>query len=168
MAQPPAPDPVRDYIRANMATHTRDAIRNALIRAGHDAARVDATWLEEWRGATATHDDLVPATAGYLATLAWILLAIGAVVGGLGALLAASIAGTYAPEISVPVFIGLYALIYFGIGYGLVRLVRAAVERLRLTGWGAFVLGVLMLPSYGFLMYGGCIAAFSIAQGSGA
>jgi hypothetical protein len=40
--QPPGGDPIRDYIRANQATYTREAIREALIAGGHDPAEVDA------------------------------------------------------------------------------------------------------------------------------
>jgi hypothetical protein len=157
-------DPVRDYIRAHMQQHTREAIREQLIAGGHDPHRIDSVWEEEWRRASAMPNDLVAATGRNMTTLAWILLIIGGVVGAFGALLLASISGTYAAEASIPVFIGVYAAAYIGIGYGLVRLVRWAIPRFRITGWLAFLIGVALVPAYGALMFGGCAAAFNLAE----
>ncbi len=39
---------IRDYIMANGSTYTREALREALVGAGHDPAAVDAA-LDEWR-----------------------------------------------------------------------------------------------------------------------
>ncbi len=48
--QPGDGDPIRDYIRANLPSHTQEAIRSQLIAAGHAPERIDAIWSEEWRG----------------------------------------------------------------------------------------------------------------------
>jgi hypothetical protein len=44
---PEQPDAVvLDYIRANRGTYTREAIRRALLEAGHSEATIDAAWAE--------------------------------------------------------------------------------------------------------------------------
>jgi hypothetical protein len=44
---PEQPDAVvLDYIRANRGTYTREAIRRALLEAGHDEVAIDAAWAE--------------------------------------------------------------------------------------------------------------------------
>lgn len=48
---------ILDYIRANRATYTREAIRRALLEAGHAEAAIDAAWAEVER-------EVSPATGG--------------------------------------------------------------------------------------------------------
>ena len=156
--QPSSNDPIRDYIRANLATHTREAIRTALIAGGHPPERIDATWAEEWQGFA------VERSVGNLRALSLILFVVGAIVGGLGALALAAFAGSYGNSSVIPLFLILYAVGYVAIGYGLSRLVGWGVWRFRLSGWGTFLLGVLLIPAYGALMFGGCFAAAWLAQ----
>ena len=151
--QPAAGDPIRDYIRANMATHTRESIRTELIAAGHAPERIDAVWDEEWRGFA------LERSVGNLRALSLSLYVVGAIIGGLGALAIAGFAGSYGNNSMIPVFLIVYAVGYLGIGYALSRLVGWGVRRFRLSGWRTFMLGVLLLPAYGALMFGGCLAA---------
>jgi hypothetical protein len=46
-ADRPAPgDPIRDYVRANARTYTEDAIREALLDAGHDRYQIELALAE--------------------------------------------------------------------------------------------------------------------------
>ncbi|HET7082571.1 MAG TPA: hypothetical protein VFJ00_02525 [Candidatus Limnocylindria bacterium] len=156
--QPPGGDPIRDYIRANLATHTQEAIRSQLIAAGHAPERVDAIWSEEWQGFA------LERSAGNLRALSLGLYVIGAILGGLGALMLAAFADSYGNGSLVPLFLIVYAVGYLGIGYALSRLVGWGVRHFRLGGWRTFLLGALLLPAYGGLMFGGCFAAAWLAQ----
>jgi hypothetical protein len=151
--QPAAGDPIRDYIRANLATHTQEAIRSQLIAAGHTPERIGAVWAEEWKGVA------LERSVGNLRALSLSLYAVGAIVGGLGALAIAGFADSYGNDARIPLFLIVYAVGYLGIGYALSRLVGWSVRRFRLGGWHTFLLGVLLLPTYGALMFGGCFAA---------
>ena len=156
--QSDASDPIREYIRANLATHTAEAIRGQLIAAGHPAERIDAIWAEEWQGIA------VQRSVANLRALSLSLYVVGAVLGGLGALIVAGYAGNYGNTAAVPVFLIVYAVGYLGIGYALSRFVGWGVRRFRLGGWQTFVLGALLIPAYGTLMFGGCAAAAALAQ----
>jgi hypothetical protein len=156
--QPPGGDPIRDYIRANLATHTQVAIRSQLIAAGHAPERIDAIWAEEWPGFA------LERSVGNLRALSLGLYVIGAIVGGLGALALAGFADSYGNSSLIPLFLIVYAVGYLGIGYALSRLVGWSVRRFRLGGWRTFLLGALLLPAYGALMFGGCFAAAWLAQ----
>ncbi len=150
-------DPVRDYIHANMGTNTREAITKALVAAGHDQAHVDAVWQEEWRAAS------VSGTRRSLTALSVSLFIVGGVAGGLGALL---IGGVSSGQQAGPglVFWALYAVVYLAVGYGILRFVGWAVPRFGITGWLAGLIGVVLFPVYGVLMFGGCLATYGIAQ----
>jgi hypothetical protein len=150
-------DPIRDYIRANMRTNTREAITKELVAAGHDQGHVDAVWQEEWRAAS------VSGTRRSLTALSVSLFIVGGVLGGLGALL---IGGVSSGQEAAPglVFWALYAVVYLAVGYGILRLVGWAVPRFGITGSPAALIGQLLVPAYGVLMFGGCLATYGIAQ----
>ena len=150
-------DPVRDYVRANMATHTRESIRTELIAAGHAPQRIDAVWAEEWQAFA------LERSVGNLRALSLSLYVVGAIVGGLGALAIAGFSGSYGNDSMIPIFLIVYAVGYIAIGYGLSRLVSWGVRRFRLSGWGTFLIGVLLIPAYGGLMFGGCAGAAWLA-----
>ena len=156
--QPAAGDPIRDYIRANLATHTQEAIRGQLIAAGHSPERINVVLAEEWKGVA------LERSVGNLRALSLTLYVVGAIIGGLGALAIAGFAGSYGNNSMIPVFLIVYAVGYLGIGYALSRLVGWGVRRFRLSGWRTFMLGVLLLPAYGALMFGGCFAAGWLAR----
>lgn len=156
--QPPGGDPIRDYVRANLATHTREAIRTGLVAAGHAPERIDAVWAEEWQGFA------VERSVGNLRALSLSLYVVGGIIGGLGALAIAGFAGSYGNDSMIPIFLIVYAVGYVAIGYVLSRLVGWGVRRFRLGGWGTFLLGGLLIPAYGGLMFGGCAAAAWLAR----
>lgn len=62
---------------------------------------------------------------------------------------------------SLPIF----AAAYLGIGFGIVLLLRWAVPRFRIKGIWAGLLGLALIPIFGALMFGTCVAAFSIGRG---
>lgn len=152
----PEGDPVRDYILANMRMNTRESITRELLAAGHDPAHVDAVWQQELRAAS------VSGTRRSLSALSVSLFIVGGVVGGLGALLIAGLSS--GQQVSAPVFWALYAIVYLAVGYGILRLVGWAVPRFGITGWLASLVGLLLVPAYGVLMFGGCLATYGIAQ----
>jgi hypothetical protein len=153
----PDGDPVRDYIRANMRTNTREAIMQALVDAGHDRARVDAVWHEESRALA------VEGARSTLTGLGMSLFIVLGILGGLGALLMVSINGdTTDPPPAL--FLALYAVVYLAVGYGIVRLIAWAIPRFGISGWLAGLIGLLMVAAYGVLMFGGCLATYGLAQ----
>lgn len=156
--QPAASEPIREYIRANVATHTREAIRTELIAAGHEPERVDAIWAEEWQGLA------LERSVGNLRALSLSLLVIGGLLSGLGALALAGFADSYGNSSVTPIFLLVYAVGYLAIGYALSRLVGWGARRFRLGGWGLFLVGILLVPSYGALMFGGCLGAAWLAE----
>jgi hypothetical protein len=156
--QPAAGDPIREYIRANLSTHTHDAIRSQLLAAGHAPERIDAIWAEEWPGFA------LERSVGNLRALSLSLYVVGAIIGGLGALALAGFMGSYGNTSMIPVFLIVYAVGYLGLGYALSRFVGWGARRFRLGGWRTILLGVLLIPAYGTLMFGGCLVAAQLAQ----
>jgi len=150
-----ADNAIRTYIRANLATHTREAIYAALIEAGHEHGHIDAIWREEWRAVVVKRADTG------LRWLSVTLLVLGGLIGALGALLIVS----YNRAANGPAFLFLYGLSYLAIGYAIVRLVGWSVRRFHLSGWWASLLGLLLIPIYGALMFGACFATGSITMG---
>jgi hypothetical protein len=148
-------DPIRDYIRANMRTMTREAIRDRLAAAGHNPNRVEEIWEQEWTG-------VVPAsTAEGLWTTAIVLLIIGGLVGGAGVLLLLGLVSSGTANAAL--FVGLFAVGYLGIGLAIAWAVRAAARRWHISGGWALVIGILLIPVYGALMFGTCAAAASVS-----
>jgi len=147
-----AGDAIRTYIRANLATHTREAIYAELTAAGHEHGQIVAIWREEWRAV------VVERAATGLRWLSVTLLVLGGLIGAFGALL---IVGFNQPA-NGPVFLFMYGLSYVALGYAIVRLVGWSVRRFHLSGWWASLLGLLLIPIYGALMFGACFATYSI------
>jgi hypothetical protein len=154
--QSAAGDPIREYIRANLATHTQEAIRSQLIAAGHAPERIDATWREEWQAVA------VERAATGLRWLSVTLLVLGGLIGAFGALL---ILGFNRPA-NGGQFLLLYGLSYVAIGYASVRLVPWIVRRFQLSGWWASLLGLALVPIYGAVMFGTCFATGSMTVAS--
>ena len=147
-----ADNAIRTYIRANLATHTREAIYAALIEAGHEHGHIDAIWREEWRAVVVKRADTG------LRWLSVTLLVLGGLIGALGALLIVS----FNRPANGSVFLFIYGLSYVAIGYAIVRLVGWSVRRFHLTAWWASLLGLALVPMYGILMFGACYATASL------
>jgi uncharacterized membrane protein HdeD (DUF308 family) len=152
-----AADPIRDYIRANIATHTHDAIRAELIAAGHDPARIDTTWAEEWQAFT------MDRSVGNLRSLGLSLYVVCGLLGGAGAL---ALAGFASGTTNAALFVIVFLVAYLAIGYGIVRLVVWGVRRFRLGGWQTALLGALLVPIYGALAFGTCLGSAALSQGA--
>ncbi len=155
-------DPIREYIRANMRRHTREAIREQLIAAGHDPSAVDAAWEQEWsRAREAELDD----TARGVQLMAWLFLMAGLGIGGIGVLLMSGLgAGLRGDTISVPVLVVAFLLAYLGIGYLITRIAGWLVRSLRMGGWWSLLLTIALAPAYGALAYGTCLASYLAAR----
>lgn len=152
----PDPTAIDEYVRANRGTYTDEAIREALIGVGHDPATIEAAFRRlgfepVWNPIA----DQGPATG--LVTEAWILL----IVGGLTGLAGFAMASSFSTGGSFPLFV----VAYVGLGLGIVLLLRWAVPKLGIRGVWAAVIGVALLPIFGALMFGTCVAAFNIGRG---
>lgn len=150
------PGGIDEYIRNNRGTYTDEAIRATLISAGHDPADIGEAFRRV--GVAAPQAGAArPAVKGMSALLAfaWLLFVLGGIIGLLGIGMAASF-GTIG---SLPV----YLIAYIGIGLAVVLLLRWAQPRIR--GVWAVVLGLLLIPIFGGLMFGTCAAAFAIGRG---
>jgi len=152
---------IEAYIREHGSTYTTDALRNQLIAAGHDPSVVDAALREAEAAAP-------PATqrGSGAAEVAWILYIGGGVVGAASALLLASLSATIGSgRANIPLFFVVYAIAYLGLGYLVVRLVDATASAFRIHGLGAVLLGIGLVPVFGLLMFGTCVAASNLAVG---
>lgn len=152
----PGPSAIDEYIQQNKATYTREAIREHLVAAGHDPAAIDEAFGRlgadpSWNPV----EDPGPATG--LVAAAWILFTIG----GLTGLAGFSMAASFGSGGSLPLFLGAY----IGVGLAIVLLLRWAVPRLNIRGVWAAILGVVLVPIFGALMFGTCVAAFGIGSG---
>jgi hypothetical protein len=143
---------IRDYIRANTGRYTPEAIRANLIAAGHDPAAIDA----EFAAIAAGWDARSSGSDGLLSE-AWILFIVGGVAGLAGFGMAASFgSGGFFP---------IFAVGYLGIGFGIILLLRWAVPRFHIKGLWAGLLGLVLVPVFGALMFGTCAAAFAVGRG---
>ena len=149
-------DPIRDYVRANLHAMTREAIRERLIAAGHDPKRVDEIWEQEWTAVTP------PSTESALWTTSLVLLVVGGLIGGGAATLLASFMSSEGGTATK--FFVLYAILYVGLGLVIAWVVRWAARGLRISGGWALAIGIVLVPIYGGLMYGTCLAAASITH----
>lgn len=151
-------DPTIDeYIRANRGRYTDDAIRDTLVAAGHDRLAVDAAFRRvgfgpDWNPAPAPSRG----SSGLL-TEAWTLFIVCGVL-GLGGF---AMASAFSTTGSFPVFL----IVYIGIGLAIVLLVRWMVRKVGIKGAWAGVIAVALVPIFGALMFGTCIAAFGIGSG---
>ena len=144
--------PIDDYIAANRGAYTDEAIRDNLVSAGHDPAAIEEGFRRS--GALPPWDPIAdPGPATSLVTEAWILLAMGGLLGLAGFSMSAS----FGSGGSLPVFL----VAYLGIGLAIVFLMRWAVPKLGIKGIWAGILGVAMIPIFGAIMFGTCIAAFN-------
>ncbi len=151
----PDPTAIDDYIRANRGTYTDEAIRDNLVSAGHDRSAVEAAFRR--LGFEPSWNPLEdPGPAMTLVTAAWIMF----VVGGLAGLAGFSMAASFGSGGSFPIFL----VAYVGIGLGIVLLLRWAVPRFAIRGLWAGVLGVALVPIFGAVMFGTCIAAFAAGR----
>jgi len=149
-------DPIRDYVRANLRTMTRDAIRERLIAAGHDPKRVDDVWEQEWTGV------VPPSPERGLWSTAMTLFVIGGLIGGATAVALTSLVASGGG--SPAAFIAVYAVLYVLPGLAIAWAVRWAARGLRISGGWALVIGIVLVPVYGALMFGTCLAAASVTR----
>jgi hypothetical protein len=63
------------------------------------------------------------------------------------------------------VFVIVYAISYLAIGYAVVRLLRWAALRFRITGLWSGLLALALIPIYGGLMLGTCVGAYALGRG---
>ena len=143
---------IRDYIQSMTGRYTPEAIRANLIAAGHDPAAVDAELA-----AIAAEREARSSNGEGLLVEAWILFIVGGVAGLVGFGMAAS----FGSGGSFPIF----AAGYLGIGVGIILLLRWAVPRFRIKGIWAGLLGLVLVPVFGALMFGTCVAAFAVGRG---
>lgn len=155
---------IEAYLREHGPKYTTDALRRELITAGHDPDEVDAA-LRETK-ATRSGTDKTPSSSG-ISDAAWALYLIGAVLGALGALLAVALAGMVNSATYAVLFLAIYAITYLGLGYLLVRLVRWVASEFEIHGVGAVLLGLVLMPVFGALMFGTCVAASNLATPGG-
>ncbi len=152
----PDPTAIDDYIRANRSTYTQEAIRDNLVAAGHDPAAVDGrvrrvglgTRLEPGasrRPAPVGSSPRPGSSSSCAASSAW---------------QASRMAMSFSGHGSFPIF--LWDLRW--IGLAVVLLVRWAVPKLGIRGVWAGVLGVALVPIFGALMFGTCVAALRIGR----
>lgn len=152
------PGGIDEYIRNNRSRYTDEAIRGTLVAAGHDPAAIDEAF--ERLGSVAPGEKAAPrGVKGMSALLAfgWLLFILGGITGLLGIGMAAS----FGSGGSLPV----YLIAYIGIGLALVLLLRWAEPRFRIGGIWAALLGIVLIPVFGGLMFGTCAAAFAIGRG---
>jgi hypothetical protein len=62
-------------------------------------------------------------------------------------------------------FFPIFAVGYLGIGFAIILLLRWAVPRFGIKGIWAGLLGLALIPIFGALMFGTCVAAFTIGRG---
>jgi hypothetical protein len=155
---------IEEYIRSNRAIYTREAREARLLRAGYDPADIDAAWdrVEKvWNAGAPVAD------ASALPGFAMTLFVVGGIVGALGALAGLGIESSNGSHPNAVQFMITYAVLYGSIGLVLVWLTRWLARRLSIRGAWAVLAGLALLPIFGFLMFGGCLAAFGIAGAGG-
>lgn len=149
---------IEAYLREHGPRYTTDALRRQLITAGHDPAEVDAAL----RATEAIRIGQARPASG-LTDAAWAMYLIGAVVWVAGVLLLVALASGLSNSENLGLFVAIYAVAYFGLGYVVVRLVRWLVSRFEVRGVGAFLIGLALIPVYGALVLGTCLAASNLA-----
>ncbi len=148
----PDPGPIDQYITANRGTYADQAIRERLVSAGHDPAAIDEAFGRLGSRGSAT-GELHPKPATGLVGFAWVLFAIGGLVGiaGFGA------GGYFVAGASVPLFL----LTFGAIGLGLIALLAWAIPRYQIGGGAGWLIGLALPVAFFALLYGSCAAAFS-------
>jgi len=141
-------DAIRDYITANRGGYTDEAIRAALVEAGHDPAEVDrvsAGIRAEASGRSLVSYTTVLYILGFLALLplAFIFSEFTRSLGG-------SSASELAPLIGLA--------IYLVLGFGVVWITRRATRGRHVRGIAAFAAYLGVLVVFGVLVFGSCLA----------
>lgn len=144
---------IRAYIESMTGRYTPEAIRANLIAAGHDPAAVDAALAAVASERAASSDD---GPGDGLLAEAWILFIVGGVTGLAGFGMASSFGSGG--------FFLLFAAGYLGIGFAIILLLRWAVPRFGIKGIWAGLLGLALIPIFGGLMFGTCVAAFAVGR----
>jgi hypothetical protein len=155
------PAAIDDYIKAYRGTYTDEAMRENLLAAGHELAAIDEAFMRAGPldGSTTTQAARASSETSGLVVFAWILFVLGGILGLVGIGMAASFGS--GGSLPLPLFL----IAYVGIGFGIILLLRWAVARFGIRGvWGG-VLGLLLVPFFGALMFGTCAAAFTIGRG---
>jgi hypothetical protein len=148
--EPPANDPIRDYIRANRDRYTKEAIRDQLLAAGHDQSAIDAAWQQ-----VAAEEPPAAAQGKNLALYVWILYWLGGAVIATITLLAllGSTGGSGFTAFGVAWLVAYLALTFFP---------ARAMARARPTG-GIGLLGLIVLAPLVVVLIGGGICLGTIA-----
>ena len=149
---------IEAYLREHGSRYTTEALRSQLIAVGHDPAEVDAALRET----EAIRIGQARPASG-LTDAAWAMYLIGGVLWVAGVLLLVALAGALSGSGNLGPFVAIYAVAYFGLGYLVVRLVRLLVSRFDVRGVGAFLIGLALIPVYGALLLGTCLAASNLA-----
>jgi hypothetical protein len=147
----PDPAAIEQYIKANRGTYADQAIREKLISVGHDPAAIDEAF-GRLGVAVPSEVDTRPRPATGLVGFAWSLFVISGLIGLAGF-------GFNGPDISVgsaPIFV----LAFGGVGLALILLLRWAIPRFGISGGGAWLIGLGLLPAFFALLYGSCAASF--------
>ena len=144
---------IDDYVRTNRGTYTDEAIRDTLVSAGHDPAAVDSALAASGAQTTWDPEPAAATTPSGLVSEAWILFIVCGFLGFVGFSMGMSFSGNGS--------LGIFAIGYIAIGLAIVMLVRWAVPRFGIKGIWAVLLGFAMIPMFGALMLGTCVAAFA-------
>ena len=155
---PEVSNQVTDYIKANRARYTHEAVREQLIMAGYEPAQVDAAWELE------VGSQPGGSAGGGVVAFARVLFIIAALLGAVGGLSLSSGSLGYPKPASLPIFWGTFAITYLAVGYGIIRLLRWAVRRFSIRSAWAALVGLALIPIYGAFMLGTCLGAFSLSR----
>jgi len=146
--QPGASDPVRDFIRANRAKYTKEAIGGQLRAAGHAQSVID----EAWRAIEGEQLGEAPGTTARKVRTGWAVLLY---LTGLLSLLAALV-GQLRFGGNLP-FIFVFLILYVVGGLFMVRWIARWAP---LTGFGQLMVAIFGVPLlFGALLFGTCVAA---------
>ena len=146
--EPTSDEAIRNYVRTQGKAYTREAVREHLVAAGHDPARIDAIWAEEW-GAAASPKASTDAKAvdriGITAyVILWLIIGLLPLLGN--------------PATALP-FIAAW-LVAGGIAGFL-------ITRVRVSGWG-WLLAIPLVPVALFLVWWGtCLATYNVLRTGG-
>lgn len=143
-------DAIREYVRTHGAAYTREAVRDHLVAAGHDQARVDAIWGEEW-GPPATDSSTQTGLSRQGITVYVIASFVVGLVAVLGLILFNLRSLTATLQFEVIWVVG-YIVVGAIVGY--------FITRFRVAG-GWWVLAAPLVPIlYIVVWFGTCIAAY--------
>ena len=155
------PDGIEQYIREHRPRYTDEAIRKNLIAAGHGPAAIDEAFRRFGPVGQPTPGEATRPSNDQsgLMVFTWTLYILGGIVGLLGVALAASFGS--GAGLAVPIFL----VAYLGVGFGIILLLRWAVPRFAIKGIWVGMLSLALVPIFGALMFGTCVAAFTVGRG---